>query len=133
MKNFRNIALWVGILLLLVALFNVFRGGTNPGNALQVPYSAFVTSVDRGEVQDATVSGEEISGRLKTGQAYVTYQPPGSEVVERMVASGVTVEVDPKDSGGIFSAIGLWLPMLVAARGVDLFSQPHAGGGAATR
>ncbi len=113
MKNFRNIALWVGILLLLVALFNVFRGGTNPSNAVQVPYSAFVTSVDRGEVQDATVSGEEISGRLKTGQAYVTYQPLGSEVVERMVASGVTVEVDPKDSGGIFSAIGLWLPMLV--------------------
>ena len=52
--NFRNFALWVIILLLLVALFQLFQGSDTrqPGN--DVAFSEFLKNVDQGAVRDVT-------------------------------------------------------------------------------
>ena len=94
-----------------------------------MPFSSFVASVENKSVRDATISGDKISGHLKSGQPFVTYQPPGSTVVEQLVSEGAVVEVEPQDSGGFFSTFGFWLPMLVLA-GIWIFflSRMQSGG-----
>ncbi len=62
--NFRNFALWVIIGLVLIALFNLFQntGARTPGH--DVPYSQFLSDVDRGRVRSVVISGQDIAGRL---------------------------------------------------------------------
>ena len=46
-SNFRNFAIWVIIILLLVALFNLFKNPTADGRrANEMPYSEFLNNVD---------------------------------------------------------------------------------------
>ncbi len=129
MKNLRSVLLWGVMILVLVALFNLFRERTAGENALRIPYSAFVESVDTASVRDAVIDGERIAGHLRNGQPYVTYQPGGTDIVSRLVDSGATVEVEPEDSGGIWSTLGFWLPMLVLlAVWIFFFSRMPQGG-----
>ena len=46
MKNFnKNIVLWIIIGLLLIALFNLFQGGTNNRSASQISFSDFLAEL----------------------------------------------------------------------------------------
>ena len=129
LKNLRSVLLWGVMILVLVALFNLFRERTAGENALRIPYSAFVESVDTASVRDAVIDGERIAGHMRNGQPYVTYRPGGTDIVTRLVDSGATVEVEPEDSGGIWSTLGFWLPMLVLlAVWIFFFSRMPQGG-----
>ena len=56
-NNLRNLALWIIIALLLVALFNMFQGtGTHP-NTTAMSYSDFSKDVLQGEVKKVTIQG----------------------------------------------------------------------------
>ncbi len=129
LKNLRSVLLWGVMILVLVALFNLFRERTSGENALVIPYSAFVESVDTATVREAVIDGERISGHLRNGQPYVTYQPAGTDIVGQLVDSGATVEVKPEESGGIWSTLGFWLPMLLLlAVWIFFFSRMPQGG-----
>ena len=63
MSNFgRNLALWVIIGLLLVALFNLFQQPSNRGAGDGIPFSEFLAQVETGQVKEVTIKGHEISG-----------------------------------------------------------------------
>jgi cell division protease FtsH len=46
--NARNIAFWLILFLLIMALFNLFSGSGNTLQSRSVPYSEFVAAVDSG-------------------------------------------------------------------------------------
>ena len=61
MGNARNIAFWVVLFLLILALFNLFSG---PGGTLQsreITFSEFVASVGQGEVAQVTLDGSPLN------------------------------------------------------------------------
>src|SRR5437764_13342302 len=75
-NNFgKNLALWIVIGLLLVALFNLFQTSSTRGPQSTLAFSDFVTDVNRGQVTDVTIQGNSISGQLTTGQGFTTYAP----------------------------------------------------------
>jgi cell division protease FtsH len=61
--NVRNIAFWVVLFLLILALFNLFNNsaGTVASNARS--YSEFVAAVEGGSVSEVTLDGEQIRYR----------------------------------------------------------------------
>ena len=63
-NNFgRNLALWVIVALLLVALFNLFQPSTTGGRgAQQVAYRDFLNEVGAGHVRDVVIQGRTVSG-----------------------------------------------------------------------
>ena len=68
-SNFRNLAIWVVIGLLLMALFNLFQ---NPGQSRrgnEISYSEFLAGVESGNVAEVTIAKHRISGvyRDKSG------------------------------------------------------------------
>ncbi|MFM2045514.1 MAG: ATP-dependent metalloprotease FtsH, partial [Pseudomonadota bacterium] len=70
MNNFgKNLALWIIIGLLLVALFNLFQTSSNrvSQTGQQIPYSQLLDEVDRGSVSDVTIKGNQISGHYSNG------------------------------------------------------------------
>jgi cell division protease FtsH len=134
-SNFgRNLALWVIILLLLVALFNLFQPSGQRTMAQQVAFSDFIREVDSGQVRDVTIQGRIVSGVLTDGRSFQTYLPDGSNVVQRLTDRGVRVVAKPEESdvNPLFHYLLSWFPMLLLI-GVWIFfmRQMQSGGGRA--
>ena len=58
--NARNVAFWVILFLLILALFNLFSGGQSQMNERSVAYSDFMQQVESGQVVSATLDGERV-------------------------------------------------------------------------
>ena len=66
MNNFgKNLALWVIIGLLLIALFNLFQGPTTRGPQTSLAFSDFLSEVQSGRVTDVVIQGDSISGHFQ--------------------------------------------------------------------
>ena len=75
----KNIALWLVISLVFVMVYHLFN---QPKTAqMDVIYSDFLAYVEKSQVTDVTIQGENISGRLSNGKAFKTYAPKDAGVI----------------------------------------------------
>ncbi len=65
--NLRNFALWVIIVLLLLALFTLFQNPGQRTSSQDIPFSQLLTEVDAGHVRDVVIQGPEIHGTFTNG------------------------------------------------------------------
>ena len=133
-SNFRNFALWVVIMLMVVALFQLFQSPTQTVATSTIPYSEFMSEVDTGRVNKVSIEADQITGTFGDGSRFKTYSPPNDPgLIERLEAKGVVINVEPEAQGSpIFSALISWFPMLLLI-GVWIFfmRQMQGGGGKA--
>ncbi|MDO9707798.1 ATP-dependent zinc metalloprotease FtsH [Paracraurococcus lichenis] len=136
MNNFgRNLALWVIVALLLVALFNLFQpSGSGQRGAQQVAYSDFLNEVGSGHVRDVVIQGRTVTGQLSDGRTFQTYTPEDPALVGKLTEKGVRVVARPEESdvNPLFHYLLSWFPMLLLI-GVWVFfmRQMQSGGGRA--
>ena len=134
--NYRNLALWAIIAVLLIALFNLFQTPQQRGASNQVAYSDFLHDVSGGRVKSVTIAGQRISGTYAdNSQTFQTYAPPGdSQLVQKLQDKGVTINARPESDGSssLFSILLSWLPMILIL-GVWIFfmRQMQSGSGRA--
>ncbi|WP_311031563.1 ATP-dependent zinc metalloprotease FtsH [Mesorhizobium koreense] len=134
--NYRNLALWAIIAVLLIALFNLFQTPQQRGASNQVAYSDFLHDVSGGHVKSVTIAGQRISGTYAdNSQTFQTYAPPGdSALVQKLEDKGVTIHARPESDGSssLFSILLSWLPMILIL-GVWIFfmRQMQSGSGRA--
>ena len=131
-NNFgRNLALWVIVALLLVALFNLFQpSGSAQRGAQQVAYSDFLNEVGAGHVRDVVIQGRTVSGQLSDGRTFQTYTPEDPNLVTKLTEKGVRV-VAPAGGVGRQPAVPLpavLVPDAAADRRLDLLHAPDAVG-----
>src|SRR5437773_1464191 len=134
-NNFgKNLALWIVIGLLLVALFNLFQTSSSRGPQSTLAFSDFVTDVNRGQVTDVTIQGDNINGHFTDGRAFTTYAPNDPGLVGRLTDKGVRITAAPVDENvpSLFGVLISWFPMLLLI-GVWIFfmRQMQGGGGRA--
>ncbi|WP_026986068.1 ATP-dependent zinc metalloprotease FtsH [Fodinicurvata fenggangensis] len=127
----RNAALWFIIILLLFALFHLFQGSTEQSPQQQLSYSQFVNSVEEGAVQEVTIQGHKIEGRMRDGQTFSTYTPPEDpNLVSRLEDAGTQINAKPEDSGNpLLSILISWFPMLLLIAVWIFFMRQMQGGG----
>ncbi|WP_431303099.1 ATP-dependent zinc metalloprotease FtsH [Sediminicoccus sp. BL-A-41-H5] len=136
MSNFgRNLALWVIVALLLVALFNLFQpSGTSSRAQMQVAYSDFLNEVNAGHVRDVVIQGRTVSGQLTDGRSFTTFTPEDPAMISKLTEKGVRVVARPEESevNPLFQILISWFPMLLLI-GVWIFfmRQMQGGGGRA--
>jgi cell division protease FtsH len=97
--NFRNFALWVIIVLLLLALFTLFQ---NPGQrsvSNDISYTQLLNEADRGNVTSVTIAGNEIKGSYANGGQFSTYLPNDPSLVQRLAAKNVQITAVPPGEG----------------------------------
>jgi cell division protease FtsH len=130
----KNLALWVIIGLLLVALFNIFQGPGNRGPQQKLAYSDFIAEVDRGQVASVNIQGQTISGHFTDGRAFSTFAPQDPSMVSTLKSKGVRISAAPSEEGtpSLLGVLLSWFPMLLLI-GVWVFfmRQMQAGGGKA--
>ncbi|MEL6417529.1 MAG: ATP-dependent metallopeptidase FtsH/Yme1/Tma family protein, partial [Pseudomonadota bacterium] len=90
MGNVRNIAFWVVLFLLVLALFNLFSGSGNTLQSREISYSEFVRAVEDGSVTNVTLDGEQV--RFRQGsQDYVTIKPEDAEITQLLITNDIAV------------------------------------------
>ncbi len=114
-SNFRNLALWVIIGLLLVALFNLFQSPAQRSGGSEIAFTKFLSEVDEGRVQEVTIAGSQITGRYTNGTGFQTYAPESTNLVDRLYEKGVQITAKPSsdDVPSLFGILISWFPMLL--------------------
>jgi cell division protease FtsH len=111
--NARNLAFWVVLFMLILALFNLFSNGESALNSRQMTYSEFVQAVNDGTVASVTLDGEKVLIKGKDGQEYATIKPSDAEVTKMLIDKGVKVNAAPQEQSAFVSLISLLLPVLL--------------------
>ncbi len=127
----KNLALWVIIALLLVALFNLFQTSAPPQGANELAFSEFVGQVERGQVSEVTIKGQEVSGTLADGRPFTTFVPPEANLVGDLREAGVRIRAVPSndDAPTFWSILLSWFPMLLLIGVWIFFMRQMQGGG----
>lgn len=114
-SNFRNLALWAIIGVLLIALFNLFQSPTQRAATNDVAYSQFLRDVNSGRVGSVTIQGQQIVGTYNDNSGrFETYAPEDPNLVSKLEAQGVTIKAaPPSDGSGFGSFLITWLPMFI--------------------
>ncbi len=128
MNNARNIAFWVVLLLLILALFNLFSGNQSTLSSRTLSYSDFIAMVDGDKVGSVTLDGERVVVKTKDGNTFTTIKPEGEVLTDKLIAKGVDVQATPQQESGFMSILSIWLPFLVLI-GIWIFFMNRMQGG----
>ena len=130
MGNARNIAFWVVLFLLVLAVFNMFSGGSSSVRQNnEVSYSDFVRSVESDEVNAVTLDGEQIRFLGNDGQTYLVIKPADAQITQLLIDNDVSVRAEQQQQSGFQTFILSLLPFLLLIGVWVYFMNRMQGGG----
>ena len=125
----RNLLLWGIISLAMVIVFNLFSQ-PQPASQQRLTYSEFLRQADRGEIAEAAIQGNTISGKTRDGKPFQIYAPEDPGLVDKLIAQKVEVRAEPPEESPWYVTLLLsWFPMLLFV-GVWVFFMRQMQGGA---
>ncbi len=130
-QSSKHIALWLVLLLVFLVIFSVFS--KQHGREPEVVFSEFMGSVERGEVQEVVIQGQNIQGKYKSGERFRSFAPNDPDLVKTLRDRKVKIAAKPEDESPWYMVLLLnWFPMLLLI-GVWIFfmRQMQVGGGKA--
>jgi cell division protease FtsH len=129
--NLRNFALWVIIVLLLLALFTLFQNPGQRASSTDISFTQLLTEVDKHNVRDVVIQGPDIHGTFTNGSSFQTYAPNDPTLVKRLYDGNVQITAKPPGDNvpWFVSLLVSWLPF-IALIGVWIFLSRQMQGGA---
>ncbi|MBM6584431.1 ATP-dependent zinc metalloprotease FtsH [Microvirga sp. BT689] len=87
----------------------LYLQSTSAPQSEQLPYSAFITAVDQGEIRSVTIQGQEVVAERSTGARVTTYIPQGAGLITQLQQKGVVIKAEPPPQPGLLSSLLLSL------------------------
>jgi len=122
----KNIALWIVISLIFVFLFQMFNQPQTKKE--EIVYSDFIAYLNKGQVTDVTIQGENIEGRLSDGKTFKLYAPQDPH--SGFCTAEKRGENCSQTRRGVFLVYDhyyIMAPDIVACWCLDLFHEADAG------
>lgn len=116
-KFSKNLAVWLIIAFLVVALFNLFQNSSNRRALPPAAYSDVLSAIDNGNVKSIQISGKTLTVELLDNRTVTSYAPDDPTLVQRLMAKKVRIVASP-DEGEAPTALTIlvsWFPLLVVA------------------
>ena len=113
---------------MMILLFNLFNQPR--GTQEKVIFSDFLAAVDRGEVRDVMIQGNNISGRYINNKEFKTYAPNDPNLISVLKAKNIRISAKPEEESPWYMTILIsWFPMiLLIAFWIFFMRQMQAGG-----
>jgi cell division protease FtsH len=127
----KRIVLGLMLALVLFGIFSVFSNQHR--RAPEIVFSEFTAGVERGDVREVVIQGQNIHGKYKNGEQFRTFAPDDPELVKSLQDKNVKITAKPEDDSPWYIVLLLnWFPMLLLL-GVWIFfmRQMQVGGGKA--
>ena len=128
MGNSKNLAFWLVVFLLAVALFQVFNASSSSTSSNEVSYSEFLNRVDTGQVVSVRLDGEQVLFRGTDGRQYMTVRPLEADLTPILRDANVEISAQPQEQSGFLSTLIVWLPFLLLI-GVWIYFMNRMQGG----
>lgn len=125
----RQMMFYLVILLIAVAIINYFNKPLETPKSL--PYNEFVALVEDGRVKEVLIVQNNISGTLKDGTNFETYNTESREALtQRLIDNNVTINgEDPPEPQWWASLASIVLPFIILMVIFFFFMQQTQGGG----
>ena len=89
---YKNLALWLVIGIVLIALFNIFNKPIVVQS--EVIFSDFMDQVEQGQVNEVMIRGDNLTGKYMDGQSFETTAPPKDpDLIKALRAKNVRIVV----------------------------------------
>ena len=126
----KNIALVLTVLLVFLLvwqLYNQPKAGTK-----DIIYSEMIAHLEKGEISEVTIQGDNITGKLSNGSLFRTFSPKDDNLVGQFRERGVKITAKPVEESPWLTILISWAPMILLI-GIWIFfmRQMQAGGGKA--
>jgi cell division protease FtsH len=129
---YRNLAVWVVLLLMLVVLVTMLRQGQTAPT--EISFTDFESHVVAGDIQKVVIEDKQITGQLRDAGDFQTYAPAVTEsLITELKSHGIEIVARPPQESPLWQQALIWyLPFLLMI-GLWIFfvRQMQAGGGKA--
>jgi len=126
----KNIALWLSVVLVFVLLINLFS--RTPTRREEINFTEFLDLLERNEISEVTIQGENVEGILISNKQFKTFDPGYTNLIESLREKDVIIIGEAEKQSPWTTILISWLPMVVIiAIWIFLMRQMQAGGGKA--
>ncbi len=127
----KNLILWVIIAVVLMSVFSNFQERAVTPN--KITYSEFLTEVERGNIRDVTIQGQEITGTTAGGSSFSTLSPETDNraLIGSLLDNNVIIDAKEQEGRSMLLQILIsWTPfLLLIAVWIYFMRQMQGGGG----
>src|SRR5215467_10085382 len=111
-QSSKHIALWLVLALVFLVIFSVFS--KQHSREPEIVFSEFMSSVDRGDVQEVVIQGHSNQGKYKSGDRFSTFSPNDPDRVKSLRYKHLKIAAKPEDESPWYMVLLLnWFPMLL--------------------
>ncbi len=127
---YKNLALWCVITVMMIMLYKVFSTQNMVETAPS--YSDFLAMVDKNQVEEVTIQGQELTFTDNAKKKFTIYTPNDTDLIKTLRDKGVRIKAKPPADAPWYNVLISWFPMLILI-GVWIFfmRQMQSGGGKA--
>ena len=130
---FKNLVLWLVIFVAIIALYQLVH--TPRSNVQEIPYSEFLSNVEKGEVKDLEFKGEEIKGQYtnpagdQTVEGFKTMGPANDDLIKKLEDKGITFKFSTDKEGSLTHMLLNWAPLVLLIVIMVIFMRQLQAGG----
>lgn len=134
-QTVRTVLMWAVILVGVLLILQVLRGVSDTSQ--EIAFSDFLDRAAAGEISQVLIKGEEIFISTQGDEAdptkprydLFTYDPGYDDLIEKLRAGHVVIEVEKPSDGRLLTALLSWAPLLIlVGLWFVFFRQMQAGG-----
>lgn len=126
---FKNLLLWLVIFVAIIALYQIIN--TPQSNYREIPYSDFLKSLEKGDVEKVEFKGEEIKGTYKNGvqQGFKTTGPASDGLIKTLKDKDIEFSFSENREGSLTHILFNWAPLILLVVIMVLFMRQIQTGG----
>ncbi len=130
MNNFKSVAIWLVIALVLMTLFNSLTNHQRQAAQGQLDYSDFMNEVKQGHITKVVIEGRTLRATTTDNKRLLTYAPSDLWLVSDLLKNGVKIEARPEEEQSFLMTLFVnWFPMLLLIGVWVFFMRQMQGGG----
>jgi cell division protease FtsH len=124
---YRNLFIWLIIGVMIILLFHLVSPPKK--SEQEIIFSDFMTRLETGDVQEVTIRGNNIEGKLRGGKVFKTYTAEYPELVEMLRSKNVKIIAKPEDQNPWWNIFLSWGPIIfLVAIWIFFMRQMQTGG-----
>jgi len=125
---YKNLSLWVVILLMMFLLYNILSQQQTVDNRRN--YSDFISMVENDQVKDVSIQGNELTVTDKSDTKFNVIAPDDDEMIKLLRRQGISIRVQPPaETSWFIPILSSWLPLIVLIGIWVFFMRQMQGGG----
>ncbi len=127
----KTVIFWLVIVLSAFLLWQVVRTGSNGPKEQPINFSKFLSEVDQGNVNEVTITAQEVRGKFKDNTGFNTTAPANyPDMIKNLRDKGVNINIrDVTNGSWPLQLLGTWAPLiLLAALWFFMIRQMQTGG-----